>query len=245
MGIPMIPEKQTKAAKTIQLKCSGCNLPFLKVLRDHKRAIRRGSAKAFCSVSCRQPRKMINCACGKSTTNPNFCSTSCAARINNSLFPKRHRYRVLRVCRICNVSYFNCVKHAALRTCAVCLTLLSGNGKLDFNSPIGSALNTKALKGRHPSWKFAHIRQLNRRWNCHLLKLPCARCGYTLHIELAHIKPLASFPLSATIGEVNNPSNIIQLCRNCHWEFDHQIFTIAQTQREPLVRIELTSFHYG
>jgi hypothetical protein len=27
--------------------------------------------------------------------------------------------------------------------------------------------------------------------------------------------------VSATLGEVNHPSNVIPLCRNHHWELDH------------------------
>ncbi len=77
-----------------------------------------------------------------------------------------------------------------------------------------------SVKGKHQSWKNSHIREFNRSWNKNLLKFPCANCGYDKHVELAHIKPLFSFPESATIGEVNDPNNIIQLCPNCHWEFD-------------------------
>ncbi|MHA1962855.1 MAG: HNH endonuclease [Candidatus Thorarchaeota archaeon] len=49
----------------------------------------------------------------------------------------------------------------------------------------------------------------------------CARCGYSLFVECCHIKAISSFPKTATIAEVNSPSNLIYLCPNCHWEFDN------------------------
>ena len=49
----------------------------------------------------------------------------------------------------------------------------------------------------------------------------CAKCGYTTHVEVCHIKPIASFPETATLQTVNSLSNLVGLCPNHHWEFDH------------------------
>ncbi len=54
----------------------------------------------------------------------------------------------------------------------------------------------------------------------------CIKCGYTLFVELAHIDAIANFGLESLVSEVNDVSNIIPLCPNCHWEFDHGYFTI-------------------
>jgi hypothetical protein len=55
----------------------------------------------------------------------------------------------------------------------------------------------------------------------------CATCGgpksYTG--DICHIRDVASFPDSATVGEVNNPANLIALDKRCHWEFDHGYLT--------------------
>lgn len=59
-----------------------------------------------------------------------------------------------------------------------------------------------------------------------MINLPCAYCGYSLHVELCHIKPISSFPDSALLSEVNSRKNNIQLCRNCHWELDNSILKI-------------------
>lgn len=51
--------------------------------------------------------------------------------------------------------------------------------------------------------------------------MPCAVCGYTKHVELAHKRALQDFPDDALLSEVNARGNVIQLCPNCHWELDH------------------------
>ena len=54
-----------------------------------------------------------------------------------------------------------------------------------------------------------------------MTKLACACCGYDKHVELAHIKPVSSFDVNTLISVVNSEENVIQLCPNCHWEFDN------------------------
>ena len=49
----------------------------------------------------------------------------------------------------------------------------------------------------------------------------CSSCGYSKHVEACHIKAVRNFPPTATVGEINAPSNLILLCPNCHWELDH------------------------
>lgn len=49
----------------------------------------------------------------------------------------------------------------------------------------------------------------------------CAVCGYSRHIEVAHIKPVSEFNDSTPIQEINKPSNLIALCPTHHWEFDN------------------------
>ena len=52
----------------------------------------------------------------------------------------------------------------------------------------------------------------------------CERCGYDKHVEICHIKGIKRFSEESTIKEINDRSNIIGLCPNCHWEFDHGLF---------------------
>ncbi|MBS1722774.1 MAG: HNH endonuclease [Armatimonadetes bacterium] len=61
----------------------------------------------------------------------------------------------------------------------------------------------------------------------------CCYCGYSTHYEVAHVKDIASFPLDTTLGVVNHLDNLVALCRNHHWEFDHGLVTLA-----PLTGVE-------
>lgn len=51
----------------------------------------------------------------------------------------------------------------------------------------------------------------------------CKGCTYSKHVEICHIRAVADFPDSATIREVNFSDNLVALCRNCHWELDHDL----------------------
>lgn len=59
----------------------------------------------------------------------------------------------------------------------------------------------------------------------------CNNCGYNKHVELCHIKPITSFDPSATIREVNALSNVVQLCPNCHWEFDNGLLNLNKDDK--------------
>ena len=54
----------------------------------------------------------------------------------------------------------------------------------------------------------------------------CQVCGYTKHIDAAHKRSVSSFPDEATLLEINSPDNLIGLCPNCHWEYDHDLISL-------------------
>jgi predicted restriction endonuclease len=74
---------------------------------------------------------------------------------------------------------------------------------------------------------FSKIRNLNRKWNRHLLNNGCNVCGYRLHVELAHIKPLKDFDLMSKLCDINDESNNLALCPNHHWEFDNGLLELG------------------
>lgn len=74
---------------------------------------------------------------------------------------------------------------------------------------------------RYKASIYRAIRDMARNWFKDLTKKPCENCGYDKHVELCHIKAISEFPLDSTISEINSKDNIIQLCRNCHWELDN------------------------
>lgn len=49
----------------------------------------------------------------------------------------------------------------------------------------------------------------------------CIVCGYDLHVDVCHVKPVKDFTPSTPISEVNAPENLVSLCPNHHWEFDN------------------------
>lgn len=54
----------------------------------------------------------------------------------------------------------------------------------------------------------------------------CQNCGYDKHYQVCHIKSVAELDDHAVIFEVNNIDNLLALCPNCHWEFDHGQLTL-------------------
>jgi len=51
--------------------------------------------------------------------------------------------------------------------------------------------------------------------------MSCLVCGYLKHTDACHIKDIKDFKDDDKISEINHPKNIIPLCKNHHWEFDH------------------------
>jgi hypothetical protein len=155
---------------------------------------------------------MNNCYhCNKETTNPKYCSRSCAAKENNKT-PKR---KLTRTCLECSAPVWS-YRHTRCET-----HFLEYKARGHKDKTIGEYRNLLSVKGKHPSWVNSHIRNFARSWLKHLRDSPCRKCGYDKHVELAHIKSVASFPDSALLSEVNSEENVIPLCPNCHWEFDN------------------------
>lgn len=68
------------------------------------------------------------------------------------------------------------------------------------------------------------------RWRARSLceKLPqvCYNCGYDKHVEVCHIKAIASYSPDTLVSTVNSVDNLVLLCPNCHWEFDNGLLTL-------------------
>lgn len=140
-----------------------------------------------------------------------YCSRSCATSYNNRVNPKR---KLEGSCLVCKTPI---KKDKRVSTCTNCR-----KPKIDYRLlTVGEYRNLLSVKGKHPSWANAHVRNFARSWNKKLRSMPCEVCSYSVHVELAHIKPVSSYPDDATLGEINHPSNLRVLCPNHHWEFDN------------------------
>lgn len=152
----------------------------------------------------------MNCLrCDKETKNPKYCSKSCAALTNNARKDIKRR-TVEGQCFTCKSP-----NQSSRKYCKECWIK---NGISLGDMTLQQAIYTK----HHKSSAFGLVRSRARivakslNWNS------CSNCSYDKHIEIAHIKPISSFPLDTMISVINDPSNLLALCPNCHWEFDHK-----------------------
>lgn len=171
----------------------------------------------------------MNCTnCGCETSNPKFCSRTCAATYTNRVSPKRPKEGC---CKDCGIAVIT--KRCRCDQCRA----KHDPTQINRNRTIGEFRAKVALKGKHPSWMHAYVRGMCRTWNRSLSMKPCAHCSYSKHVELAHIKALNEFPDETLLSEVNDPSNVIQLCPNCHWEFDHELLTLDEIKTAEMNRM--------
>lgn len=151
--------------------------------------------------------------CDLDTNNPKFCSKSCSATYNNVRYPKRHMQGICKRCSIsCTSERTYCKEcwhevereRSTARWEEVTLRDMRGVGNANAGSKypyIRALARKKYIQSGLPQW--------------------CVYCGYSTHFDVAHIKDVKSFDLEATVSEINDLSNLVALCKNHHWEFDH------------------------
>ena len=147
--------------------------------------------------------------CKKLHNNPKFCSRSCAAKFTN-LTPKR---KLTKTCKDCSQK----IRSNKTR-CPVC-------SKKWQNSISAKDMTLKEAiyEKHHKSSAFALVRSRARQSAKKLGLDSCQKCGYNRHVEIAHIKPISSFSEEIMLSVINSRENIMALCPNCHWEFDHNL----------------------
>lgn len=148
--------------------------------------------------------------CKTVTVNPRFCGKSCAARYNNQLVPKRKKSKPCELCfqLICSSRKY-------------CKDCFSKKGSSNGRGDITLAEAATSYSKHHKSSTFALVRTRARTIAEKLGLNSCAKCGYDKHVEIAHVKAISSFDMSTLISVVNAPENLMPLCPNCHWEYDH------------------------
>jgi len=153
--------------------------------------------------------KCLNC--GLETSNPKFCSSSCAAKYNNRKFPKKKRQRFY--CKTCGAEAG--YRRSYCRNC-------DPTKPQDFSS-----LTIAEIRSRTRYQANAWIRKLARRAYYNSGKPQCCVvCGYSTHFEVCHIRPIQEFPDNTPMSVVNSLDNLTALCPNCHWEFDHKLLSL-------------------
>ena len=148
---------------------------------------------------------MIDCGhCGTTTKNRKYCSRGCATAVTNKT-PKRLK---------------------VARTCKVCSTPVGGRRTVcDAHSSHiirDMTLSDAIYEKHHRSSAYALVRS-RARASVASEPVVCEKCGYDKHVEVAHRKAVADFSDYTMLSVINARSNLMLLCPNCHWEFDHNL----------------------
>lgn len=137
-----------------------------------------------------------------------LCSNRCSALNAARLITKSGRYaKANTVCPECQGT-----KTVLAQRCIECRR--KKNYGLHLSMTIGEARALVSTAAFH-----AKIRGYARL--AYRGPMACAACGYDLHVDIAHLAAIATFAPSATIAEVNDPTNLVALDKRCHWEYDH------------------------
>lgn len=166
-------------------------------------------------VKCQCCDKEFNKSLNQIKKGPNnFCSRSCAAKINNKKFQKR-----------APAEFNTCMCGKKIRKVSqYCLPCKREVKRIERNSAkIGDKIYDK-----HKYAKYSYVRYAARELAKENGMNSCKNCGYTKCFEICHIKPIHTYSHDSLISEVNDIKNLIALCPNCHWEFDHGDLTIEQ-----------------
>lgn len=167
----------------------------------------------------------------KLSTNRKFCSRSCSTSANNRIAPRRTFQPRTKECAACNEPFTTTPMTARSRRCSTCVEnetfpkQIVRQGVPTRELTLGDYVEYHRSRNHHKSLQFCEVRAYCRLWNKHLERR-CQVCGYTLHVDLCHIKPLSELPLTTTVGQANDESNIVVLCKNHHWELDHGFLAI-------------------
>lgn len=147
--------------------------------------------------------------CQSETPNPRFCGRSCATSFNNRVQPKR-------------IGQSNCATcgNPTPRKLKFCKNCKKRNM---YDITLREAIYTK----HHKSSAYALVRSRARIVARKLGWKQCSHCGYNKHVEVGHIKPISDFSEDTLLSIINSPENLVPLCPNCHWEFDHNLLQIS------------------
>lgn len=143
----------------------------------------------------------------------NFCNQTCANTYNNPN-PKINRTSCCDNC----LKTFTKTKDQVSNTCSqFCYMELGMKNRLMKDSVKRGGANT-----------YDNVRQNARTYSKYFYPAKCMICNYDKHYEVCHVKDLKDFTREETLYEVNNKTNLIHLCPNCHWEFDHNQLDIKE-----------------
>ena len=220
-----------KSNSLIYINCEYCQLNFS--IQKKKLTLQfknQNTYRTTCSSSCFIKLKALdskvitNCkTCNKEITKTKkeiedsksgfvFCSKSCSAKTTN--LTSKPKYPI-KNCLNCLVDY-RPTRDKDSGTCSQFCLMEHG---------MKSRKLSDVVKRTHSN-KYDGVRNNARLYSKYHYLPKCALCSYDKHFEVCHVKALTDFNNNESLFEVNNKTNLIHLCPNCHWEFDHNLIPI-------------------
>jgi hypothetical protein len=200
--------------------CLNCGL-IIKVL-PHQQA-NEVKTKKFCGSSCaaQHNNRGVNRWANKSsplrTDDSKGTCVTCGTEISYTPLKGRRGYSKKNYCEECN---------RAIRrksgSKAAAITIKKNNKQSWANIDDMTKAEVKEKSGGH-CWhmKCNITRWARRNYRASGRPQVCQACGYSLHINVCHIKDIKDYSMDTKIGVINHLDNLVPLCPTHHWEFDH------------------------
>ncbi len=142
------------------------------------------------------------CKCGRNKKIVSDCCRSCYLNSNN-------KYS----CRSCEKKR----KKTKNPICRSCYNSNRINSIINDKTLIGETFYNCGERNKYNFIRY-HARKLIDILNIDKI---CTGCDFSLGIQVCHVKAISNFSDDTPICEVNCLENLILLCPNCHWLFDH------------------------
>jgi hypothetical protein len=216
----------------VELECECCGKAFWKKQKYIKSVLKRSlNELKYCSKECQSLKqktgnnyKCENCQkdIWKCPSNLKgikhiFCSQSCSAQWQNKFGP----VSLINKQKSENKKKFKC-KECGKETKGKRELCDEHSFKFDDTRTIKEMSYSKgSMSNKHAQLR-DHARKVAEKNGINII---CELCGYNKIVAVCHIKGIASFEETAMAKIVNSPSNLIGLCPNHHWEFDHNLLS--------------------
>lgn len=191
--------------KKIETECFVCGRKYEKCLREYNR--------------------------NEKLQRPNCCSRTCSNRL-----PNRKRMLPQGKCPQCGSPKSSYAKIKLCKDCAHDKSMkIMKIGIFDWgNIKLCDIVPTleKNIFSARTDYRYRHhsrIRDHSRYTYLHSDRPKCCCvCGYDKFVQVCHIKAVKNFPTDTLISTVNHIDNLVALCPNHHWEFDHGNLDISK-----------------
>ena len=145
-----------------------------------------------------------------------YCSRHCAIIVNNTISPKR-KASPFRSCKGCGVPIPKRRRwgYSTVQFCDKCRG--ESYTGLRVRDRVREDVRRQTIQ-KHAQRVYALSGK----------PYDCVICGYDKHIEVSHIKGVASFPPDTYVRDINALDNLVALCPNHHWEFDRGLLELPK-----------------